>query len=85
MNTPLALQDLERHGDEHGTKLSLVSSCTPDTQLSATGGSYVVVDNVVSSSCVNIQDTPLDSASEENCRRQSSQHHHVSSQLRVSE
>ena len=42
-------------------------------------GSYV------SSSCIHIQDTPLDSASEEDCRRQSHQHHHVSSQLRVSE
>ena len=27
VNTPLALQDLERHGDEHGMELSLVSSC----------------------------------------------------------
>ena len=85
VNTPLALQDLEKHGGEHGVELSLVSSCTSNTQLSAIGGSYVVVDNVVSSSCIHIQDTPLDSASEEDCRRQPSQHHHVSSQLRVSE
>ena len=73
VNTPLALQDSERHGDEHGVELSLVSSCTFDTQLSTTSGSYV------SSSCIHIQDTPLDSASEEDCRRKSSQCHHVSS------
>lgn len=33
----------------------------------------------------NFEDTPLDSASEEICRRWSSQCHHVSNQLRVSD
>ena len=56
VNTPLALQDWERHGDKHGMELSLVSSCTPNTQLSVNGRSYVDIDNVASSSCIHIQD-----------------------------